>query len=144
VSLFSWANLTALGKNITGGGAIEDIEELDTAMNMTNLSDSLNRTYGPNGLTNNSFVVFSVNLTNVPIANSTNNSNFTTGILWDQTDENLGEFNATQDVVFVANINRNLTGTFGIYDFELRIPARLREYLTPNDDNRVTFYLELK
>jgi hypothetical protein len=81
---------------------------------------------------------------NVPVINSTNTSSFRTGILWDASDPNNGGYNGTQDLVFLTKANHNQTGKYGLYDYELRVPANLRKYLTPNNANSVTIYVELK
>jgi hypothetical protein len=88
-------------------------------------------------------VVFRNILTNVSIVNSTNNSNFITGALWDTADDSDGEFNGSEDVVFITNISRSTQGAYGIYDYEIRIPALLRNYKTP-ETTTVVLYLELK
>jgi hypothetical protein len=145
-SSITWNNLTAIGKNVSNGNTTDDFDEIDSAMSMTNLSDSINLTYTVNSRPKNTttFIVFSHILNNTPIVNSTNTSDFITGILWDSSDANSGEFNGTQDIIFVSNINMDKQGAYGIYDFEIKVPARLREYLTPNNDNSVTFYVELR
>ena len=79
------------------------------------------------------------------MANSINNSNFVTGILWDSSDDDGDyEFNESgkEDLVFVTQINTSSQGAYGIYDYELRVPARLREYST-TDSSAAAFYLEL-
>ena len=99
--------MTAVGINITGKNATRDFEEIDGALNITGFTDSINNSFTYNGYGKNfdSFFVYSANITNVPIINSTNTSNFITGILWDNSDINNGEYNGTQDVVFITKIN---------------------------------------
>ena len=148
-SSITWTNLTALGRNVSGGNVNNDWEELDRALNTSNASrypDSINSTfllnYVPVNLT--SFVVFGNTIYNVSVANSTNNSDFITGILWDKSDETGdGQFNGSEDVVFVTEIRRNQTGRYGNYDFELRVPSLLKRYKGP-DLGSVTFYVELR
>jgi hypothetical protein len=148
-SSVTWLNLTALGRNITGGNASNDWEELDTALNTTNLTDSINKTflsnYVPRNLT--SFGVLSYIIYNVSIVNSTNTSNFLTGILWDKSDDQTGigngEYNGSEDVVFITEIQRNKVGSYGTYDFEIKVPSWLKNLKGP-DYNSVTFYVELK
>ena len=77
---------------------------------------------------------------NVPIVNSTNTSDFVTGILWDYSDGN-SEYNGTQDLILITRINENKTGEFGTYDYEIKIPAPLRSYVSGT--NTVTFYTEI-
>jgi hypothetical protein len=145
-SYIVWSNITALGVNVTGGNVTNDFAELDLSLNMTNLTDSINRTWTTLGKPRSAqaFTVFSNVINYTPIVNSTNSSNFLTGILWDKSDSNPGEYNGTQDVIFITEIRRNQVSQYGIYDFELKVPARLRQYRTPNTQNSVTFYAELK
>ena len=77
-------------------------------------------------------------------ANSTNNTNFATGILWDSNDDSDGEYNETdrEDLVFAAEINKSQQGAYGVYDYELRVPAKLRDYKGPNSE-AAAFYVEI-
>ncbi len=126
----NWSGLIALSRNTTGGYAGEDFEELDTGLNTTQMNDSINKTYTSGGLpkATRSFVVFDKDITNVPVVNSTNTSAFVTGILWDYSDGGTS-FNATQDIVFIANLNQSTQGGYGVYDYEIKVPARLRDCL---------------
>lgn len=145
-SSFRWVNATPLGINATGSNSSGDFEELDSAFGTSGLSDSVNATFTssgrPSALT--SFVVFNRQVGNVPSANSTNSTDFLTGILWDASDSAAaGEYNGSQDVVFISNINESLQGKFGVYDFEVRVPSKLRAFKGP-DPVSVVFYVELK
>ncbi|MCP3682408.1 MAG: DUF2341 domain-containing protein [bacterium] len=144
-SSVTWTNLTAIGITVSGSRSMDDFEEIDTAMSTTVNSDSVNFTYTSNSVPRNmtSFDVFLTTINNVSVANSTNTSEFVTGILWDNSDTAGTEYDGDEDLVFITDIH-NAVGTYGIYDFEMRIPARLREYVAPNNYNYVTFYLELK
>ena len=55
-----------------------------------------------------------------------------------------GEFDSgdKEDVIFVAPINKNAEGTYGIYDYEIRVPAKLREYNSA-DSKAAVFYVEI-
>jgi len=81
----------------------------------------------------------------VPVVNSTNTSSFKTGILWDLADDNSGnlQFDTTdaEDLVFVTNINVSTQGKYGVYDYEIRIPAELRSY--KGFEDKVVFYTEI-
>ena len=105
----------------------------------------MNDTFTANGdsraITN--LTVFKNEIQNVSVANSTNNSNFVTGILWDMSDENIGEYNGSQDLVFVTRINPAKQGAYGVYDYEIKIPSELKKY-KKTDINTVIFYVELK
>ncbi|MFH1641753.1 MAG: hypothetical protein ABIC04_02545 [Nanoarchaeota archaeon] len=145
-SSIDWTNLSALGINVTGKNSTRDFDELDYSLNLTELADSINRSYTFHGNPKkfDSFTIYSLDIDNVPIINSTNTSNFVTGILWDQSDFNTGEYNGSQDIAFVTRINSNNFGKYGIYDYEVKIPANLRNYIKPNNENSVTLYSELK
>jgi hypothetical protein len=139
-------SLQALSRNTSNNLTIDDFEELDIALSTVNLSDSINRTYTENSVVKNTdnFTVFSSNIINVPIANSTNTSNFITGILWDTSDFNsIGFYNGSQDIAFVTKISKDSVGFYGTYDYELKIPANLKRYLTPNVQNSISFYREI-
>lgn len=144
-----FSSLQALGRNTSGAYMADDFTELDNALNTTHYPDSINLTYtsGGNPIETQSFSVFGTALTDVPIINSTNNSNFVSGILWDSSDDsnNNGQFDNTskEDVVFVTRVNQSKQGMYGTYDYEIRVPARLRNYKTPNVLT-VTFYTEIK
>jgi len=113
-------------------------------LNSSLFPDSVNTTYTENGLSRylDNYTVFGTSILNVSVANSTNNSNFVTGILWDASDANDGSFNGTQDIVFISKINQQQQGAHGIYDFEVRAPSRLELYTGPDLD-RVVMYMEL-
>jgi len=147
-SSITWTNLTALGRNITGGNASNDWAELDSAINATNLTDSVNRSYTFNEvpIALSSYILFSRTVSNVSITNSTNSTSFVTGILWDMSDDRPGsgngQYNGSEDLIFVSQTNRTQLGKYGYYDFEVRVPSRLRQYKGP-DMNQLTFYVEL-
>jgi hypothetical protein len=87
--------------------------------------------------------VYGKNISSIPIINSTNTSSFFTGILWDMTDPHPGEYNGSQDVVFLTSINQQQRGKYGVYDYEIRVPVLLREYREDASES-VSFYAELK
>ena len=76
------------------------------------------------------------------MSNSTNNTYFKTGILWDSSDSNPGEYNGSQDLVFVTKISPTTSGKYGISDFEMKIPSNLKQLVPPTDS--VSFYFELR
>ena len=145
-----WTNLTPLGRDTHGVNSSTDFATLDRTLNTSALNDSVNMTFllpSPGGgLARNtsSIIVFSQQYNATPAINSTNSSNFTTEIFWDSADSSNSTFNGTQDVVFVTQINRQKQGGYGIYDMEIRFPALLRRYISPNTQNTVTFYVELQ
>ena len=142
-SSISWANLQALGTNLSNHTRIEDFSEIDFAFGITNISDSINNSFTIDGriLSNYTFIIFNRSIYNVPIINSTNSSTFITGILWD-TEDGGSDFNASQDLVFVARINQSKQGSFGTYDYEIKVPGGLKDYLY-SAFNTLTFYIEL-
>jgi hypothetical protein len=140
-----WNSLKALGRNMSDSISMDDFEDVDNVLKSTNYSDSINITYTYNGNPRNTttFYVFNNVIQNVSIANSTNNSNFVTGILWDTSDDADGEYSGTEDLVFVSEINPDSQGKYGIYDYEIRIPSELKKYKTA-DIYSVVFYVELR
>jgi len=144
-SSIDWTSLFAIGTDLDYNSAQNDFEEIDNALNLTGLTDSINNSYTEDGKTkvNDSFMVYGNNITDVPVTDSTNSSDFVTGILWDYSDINPGEYNGSQDLVFITKVNQNKQGMYGIYDYEIKIPANLKKYVTPNNENTVTFYVEL-
>ena len=104
------------------------------------LNDTYTVNYAPIAI--RQFEVFSNMINEVPIVNSTNNTNFVTGILWDYGDGGV-EYNGTQDIVFITEINKGKQGYNGTVDFEIKIPAALRIYQTANTQT-VAFYSEIK
>jgi hypothetical protein len=142
-SNINWLNLTALSRDVSNQFVLENFYALDLALGMENNSDSINITYTSSGQPKelNNITIFNTQVNNIPSFNSTNNSNFFTGILWDSGDGG-AIFNASQDVIFITKIDMNTTGYNGTYDFELRVPAKLREYIGGTD--AVALYAELK
>jgi len=136
-------NLQAIGRNTTNGSVANDFTDIDTALGTTNYSDSINNTFTSSGAPKEtkSFIVFERQISNVPIINSTNTSSFVTGMLWDMSDGNV-EYNGTQDLLFNTEINKSQVGSLGTSDFEIKVPALLRNYEAAGTS--VAFYYELK
>jgi hypothetical protein len=145
-SLIYWPSITAIGKNITGGNSTNDFSEIDTLLNMTSFPDSVYKIFTNSGIPTNTttYKIFNKYIYETPIANSTNNTNFNTGILWDSSDSNNSEFDTSEaeDLVFITKIDRDKPGAYGTYDYEIRIPAKLREY-KKNQLTGVIFYTEI-
>jgi len=144
-SSINWTSLFAIGTDLGYNPAQDDFEEIDSILNLTELSDSINNSYTENGeiKASDSFVVYGNNFNHVSIVYSTNTFDFITGILWDYSDLNPGEYNGSQDLIFITKVNQNKQGRYGIYDYEIKVPASLKRYATPNNENTVTFYVEL-
>ncbi|MFH1770580.1 MAG: CARDB domain-containing protein [archaeon] len=142
-SNIGWFTLQAISRDTSNNSASNDFENIDDVFGSENYSDSINTTYtiGGSPKTTQTFSVFSTTILNVPIVNSTNTSDFVTGILWDYGDGNT-QYNGTQDLIFITEVNENKTGLYGTYDYEIKIPAPLRSY--KGTTNTVTFYTEIK
>ncbi|MFA5857102.1 MAG: hypothetical protein WC867_07095 [Candidatus Pacearchaeota archaeon] len=147
-SNINWAALYPIGRNISGDLKNDDFSNIDNIFNTAEFNDSVEKLYSTfgNSKFSDSFFIHHRNLTNVPILNSTNSSNFITGILWDSAkDSGNGEFDVIdkEDIVFVTKINKASPGGYGIYDYEITIPVRLREF-NSLDSSEIYFYYELE
>lgn len=146
-AVIGWLDLQALGRNKGGVGVSDDFSEIDSLLNMSNFNDSVSNVFTSDGATPNSvdsFTIYSKIIDNVPIVNSTNSSNFITGILWDTSGDNDGQYGLAdkENIVFVTKVNKAKQGAYGIYDYEIRMPVRLREYHTQGV-NEVYIYFDL-
>ncbi|PIN89649.1 hypothetical protein COU60_03005, partial [Candidatus Pacearchaeota archaeon CG10_big_fil_rev_8_21_14_0_10_34_76] len=142
----SWLSLQALGRNTAGGESIVDFSNLDIFLNMSNFTDSVESLYVDGGNVKNttSFFIFNKLVQDIPLAESINNSNFFTGILWDSSEDSDGFYGGIdkEDIIFVTEMNEGQEGAYGVYDYELRVPARLREYID-DEARRAFFYIEV-
>ena len=88
--------------------------------------------------------VFQKDINDIPVINSSSNGNFKTGLLWDTSDSADAEYDSieNEDVVFVTEINRGAIGQYGAYDYEIDIPAKLRDY-NDGDVSLVYLYYDL-
>jgi len=115
-------------------------------LNMTDNIDSVYNVYTTSGTPDEqkNFLLFNKLINDVPVTNSINNSNFVTGILWDTSDDSNTEFDFSEkeDLIFLTELNKDTVGTYGTYDYELRVPARLRNYKS-GDSSSAVFYVEL-
>ena len=146
-STVDWLSLQAIGKTTSGTDSSNDIQEIDSALSMTAFQDShealyLNASMQINETQN--YMVFASQINNVPTSTSINSSNFKTGILWDTSDDSNSEYDATEkeDIVYVTSIQKSTMGSYEIADYELRVPAKLREY-DPANQQTAVFYLEI-
>ena len=143
-SQISWTTLQALGKDVNDNVRMEDFVLLDNALGADEFGDSINNTYTRNGeiLSGVTFEIFGQTIEDVPVVNSTTSDNFKTGILWDHSESS--QYSGSENVVFITQVNKDQVGyQGGINDFEIRVPATLREYQGP-DLERVIFYTEIK
>ena len=146
-SQVSWLNLIALGKNISKDNSSTDFSDLDSLLGSSLFSDSISNVYTSDGIhprQTMDFLVHGKEIKDVPYVNSSEGSNFMTGILWDPSKDTDGKFGSfdKEEIVFVANINHMKQGAYGIYDYEIKVPAKLREYLLP-DVRQVYLYYDL-
>jgi hypothetical protein len=146
-SSINWLSLQAIGKTKTGGESFNDFLEIDEILGMTYFEDPISEVFSenqnPKSTTN--MLVHQKEILGVPIVNSTNNSSFVTGILWDSSDDILdGEFDSEdkEDIVFITPIKKNTEGSYGFYDYEIIIPSKLREYESL-DSEKIYLYYDL-
>ncbi len=141
-----WLNLQAIGKTKTGSPSNNDFEDIDTMLGMSSFEDSVYKTFSTNGTPKNikNFTIFGNELLNVPVINSTDNENFLTGILWDKSDSINDEYDSSEreDLIFVTETNNQKIGKHGTYDYEIKIPVRLRNY-NSTENSKVYYYYEL-
>ncbi len=136
--------LQAISRDVNNNSASNnDFEEIDQALGSTNHYDSINNTYTTNNnpKATKTYTVFYKDINNVPIINSTNTSNFQTGILWDKSDGGT-QYNGTQDIIFISQVNKQKQGGRGTYDFEIKVPALLRNYNAAG--STIAFYAEIR
>lgn len=146
-STINWGQLQAFARNTTDAQTSNDFADIDALFNMTEYNDSISNFFTTGGNTpkqTDSFLVHSNTINNVPIINSSNSTNFTTGILWDTSYDSDGEYDQTDNekIVIVTKINKNSFGGYGQYDYEINIPVRLRSQ-DPTDNSEIYFYYEL-
>jgi hypothetical protein len=140
----NWLSLQAIGRLKNGGISTDDFLEIDDLLNTKEFNDSISNVFSDNQIPKqtSNLIIHQKEIQEVPIINSTNNSNFVTGILWDSSDDTNGEFDLAdkEDLVFVAPINKQKEGAYGIYDYELKIPAKLREYNSLDSEEIYLYY----
>ena len=153
-----FSSLQAIGRRANGLPALNDFIDLDTVLNMTYFNDSITRVWTQFGnFPNNplsktipkkteTFTVFGQTIPAVSVANSTNSTTFKTGILWDKSDNTQPsnqQFDIAdkEDLIFITKINQSKVGKFGTYDYEIKVPALLRDYKPGS--STVDFYVDL-
>ncbi|WP_414837345.1 CARDB domain-containing protein [Candidatus Nanosalina sp. VS9-1] len=105
-----------------------DLQEADEALSMSTHPDSIQEVYDKDGDgeadSTRCYTVLQEQLCDVPVANSTNSTNFVTGLLYDTADGT--DFNGTQDLVFITeSYSEPRQGRYGVYAYESRIPSKL-------------------
>lgn len=143
----NWGALYAIGINTSGNVATEDFVDVDVLLNLSEAFDNVSTLYSSDGtlaLQTRDFFVYNDVVVNVPVAFSTNLSSFVTGLLWDSSDSFNGEFDTVdaEDVVVVTSINTSEVGSYGVYDYEMRIPSGLGRLKGTND--YVYLYMEFE
>jgi parallel beta-helix repeat protein len=144
----SWLDLQALGRKVDGTISANDFEEADVALGIDpGLVDSINKTFSIDGTLpkeNTTYRVWGRDIANISIANSTDNNNFKTGILWDTSDDTNNEYDdfEHEDLVFMSNITWDSEGKWGTYDYEIRVPSQFATY--NGGTGRVIIYLEVQ
>ncbi|MBN2566460.1 hypothetical protein JXB02_00045 [Candidatus Woesearchaeota archaeon] len=143
-SMIDWSALQALGRDTANLSRFIDFAQLDATLNMTGYNDSVNSTFTAGGspLRTVGMELFGVGIGGVPVVNSTNTTSFLSGIVWDTDDGGNGQYDGTEDVVFVTVINESKAGRYGTYDYEIKVPVRLRDYVPGS--STVAFYGEIR
>ncbi len=147
-SEFSFQDLQSVTRDKQGLLVSNAFTEVDSALNTTSYYDSIKQIWGAGTDTpqvTRTFILTTGAIYNVPIANSTNTSDFVTGILWDTADDkgnNQYDSSDDEDIVFVTEINKGKQGEYGTYDMEARIPAALKDYKLGS--SAINFYVELQ
>ena len=139
-----WQSLQALTRAKDNTTATEDFAEADTALGTTGRTDSITNLFGQDNSTPKTTETLTINgkaIANVPYSNSTDNNNFHTAILWDTADAPGNEYTGTEDLLFTTTINHGAPGTYGTYDYELKIPAGLQTTVPGTDTTYL--YVEL-
>ncbi len=137
----NWANITALGKNTTGGSSTTDFTTLDTLLSMNGSPDNITGLYSngsaPKATAN--MTIYGRPVTYVPLANSSSassNSSSTTGILWDDSTNTGGHFASGSNVVFVTQVNQTSSS-----QYDIRVPSGLSTY--GSGSGTVQFWVEM-
>ena len=142
-----WLNLAALGVNTSGGDSLDDFSEVDSLLGMSSFEDSISKEFLENGhpKLRKDLQIYGRLIKNVSLIDSGTKDTFFTGILWDSSDDLGGngfDISDKEDLVFVGTINKSQEGDYGVQDYHIKIPVKLRSYDEP-DEKEVYFYYEL-
>ena len=117
-----------------------DLGEADQALNLTGHHDSISKLYDENSDqqpdNTRCWTVASEELCDIPVINSTESSDFKTGLLYNA--ENGNEYDGSQEVVLVTPVNNSATGSFGVYDYEVKIPFALDRQIPSQNSVTIT------
>jgi len=146
-SNIDWTSIHAIGQTTTGTDSSNDFSEIDSVLGMSGYEDSVYNKFTNNGIPKETrnFTLYQEEISEVPVINTTKNT-FSTGILWDSSDDTgNNEYDSTdkEDLVFMSELNQSKTGKYGTYDYEITMPAKLREY-NQTETNEVYLYYDLK
>ena len=112
-----------------------DLEEATEALNMQGHNDSISKVYDgdQDGLSDATtcMEIAGEEVCDVPVVNSTNTSNFQTGLLYDGGESD--SFDGSQEVVFAAEIKDKMQGRYGVYNYEAKVPSLLSTQYDPTD-----------
>ncbi|MFH1181682.1 MAG: Ig-like domain-containing protein [Candidatus Woesearchaeota archaeon] len=148
-STVDFTALQAFGRTIAGGAASSDFTEADSLLGLAGLTDSLANIYTTDGNTpkeTTTFTAYGEPIITVPVANSIGSPSFKTGIFWDTSkDSGDGEYDAldSEPLIFVVEVTLPKQGTYVFCSYEIRVPAKLRSYQQPNNQNSISFYKEI-
>lgn len=143
----NWMALEAIGKTKSGEESLNDFLEIDEILLMETFEDSVSNLFSNSQIPKETrnMIIYQREINDIPIINSTDNANFITGILWDTSDDSEGEegeFDKVdkEDIIFTAEVNKLSEGSYGIYDYEIKIPSRLREYFILDNEEVYLYY----
>jgi hypothetical protein len=146
-SVLNFDALKPIGKNTTQGNSSSDFSEIDSLLNTSAHLDSIVTDFGngnPGIAAHEKLFNVEENSMSVPYINSSADGNFTTGLLWDSSDDSNGEYDSieAEDLVFVSEYNRTGRGTvYGEHNYVIKVPALLRNYKETN--SLVYFYFDI-
>ncbi|GEM_PF-6285451 len=124
----NYSALTALTRNTANGFESTDFADADALLNLTGEVDSIAQVFGGGGTSpsqTDTFTLAGYARTQVPVVNSTNSTNFVTGLLWHSQAVNNYTQSAKPTLTLVTRVNRQAQGKYGVYDYEIRVPATL-------------------
>ena len=142
-STISFYSLQAMGRDVNNNSVSNDFNDTDAALNMTGYNDSIRKLWTEDTdipIATKSISIFNRQINNIPVIDSTFTSSFITGILWDTSDGGT-QFDKTQDIIFVTQINKSKLGAYGTYDYEIKLPVNLKNY--KGTGANVEFYWEI-
>ncbi len=143
----NWLTLQSIGKTNENEESSNDFFDIDYSLEMEEFDDSVSILFSEeqNPIKTDNFLVHQIEIKEVPIIESGNNSNFITGMLWDFSDDSGNkEYDAfdKEDIVFVTKVKKGIEGNYGMYDYEIKIPAKIREY-KGKESSEIYFYYDL-